>query len=291
MLILLKQSMKTYLVLLLFMSGGAYLLASNPFSDFPEQLSKTPINFRINSSITYLNFDHFVMPESKKQFFQAWLKEKEQQSLTVQTDSLRNIYARAASWQKEEISLKIILAEEKLFALNEEIPVMYQKAREVEDQYWQSASQEEKAKFREKIRTYNDSILQIAGMKSETTVAIHSEIPDTITLFKLPSKKQEKISVIDEGIIYKIQIGAFKGKIPESANKLIKKLSLIRQVENYVDAKGVTIYTTGSLRRYQEAVTMQSQVKQEGVKNAMIAAYQNGKRITVNEARKINNEL
>jgi len=36
---------------------------------------------------------------------------------------------------------------------------------------------------------------------------------------------------------------------------------------------------------------MLSQVKQEGIKTAVINAYQNGKKIPVMEARKLNNEL
>jgi len=101
----------------------------------------------------------------------------------------------------------------------------------------------------------------------------------------------EKKAVVPGGIIYKIQIGAYKGKIPESANKLIKKISMIRKVENYIDDKGLKIYTTGNLRLFSEAVTMLSQVKQEGIKTAVINAYQNGKKITVMEARKLNHEL
>ena len=46
---------------------------------------------------------------------------------------------------------------------------------------------------------------------------------------------------------------------------------------------GITIAGIGSF-------VLQSQVKLEGIKNATIAAYNNGKRITPEEARKINNE-
>lgn len=343
MLILLKQSIKTTIILLLLMSGRTYLYSSNSLlhinqwelvskpltinrlhdqnllvsgyyfledtvttsvSDtvtkkvmqedkliIPDQLANTQINFRINSFINYLNFNHFVRNESKKLFFQAWLKEKELKRLSDQTDSLRNVYAKAASWQKEEISLQILKAEERSISLNEEIPAMYQKTREEEDLYWQSASLDEIAKFQEKIRIYKDSIGQNTGTKSGQPITIHSEIPDTIILYKSSPKTEEKKADVAEGIIYKIQIGAYKGKIPDSAKKLIKKLSAIRKVENYVDEKGASIYTTGKLRLYKEALTMQNQVKQEGIKNAMITAYQNGKQITVNEARKINNEL
>lgn len=327
MLIQFKSSLKTTLFLLALITGVNYLYACNSllineknvpdpqyyFSHdtvttdlsiteknatilqdkitIPDQLAKTPLNFRINAFINYLNFNHFVQEESKKLFFQAWLKEKELQRLSDETDSLRTVYAKASSMQKEVISSLILRAEEKSKALNEEIPVVYQMAREAEDLYWQAASPDEIAIFQEKIRMYKDSISQITEFQSGQFAAINAEIPDTITLYNLPPKTAEKKVAVAEGVIYKIQVGAYKGRIPEPANKLIKKLSLIRKVDNYIDDKGVTIYYTGTLTVYQEAVTMQNQVKQEGIKNALITAYQNGKKITVNEARKLNNEL
>lgn len=327
MLIKIKSSIRSTFIFLMFIYGGNFLFAGNSlFSqdknvpDFrsyfsidtiitnivnsekifatqennitiPDQLGKAQINFQINTFINYLHFNHFVRNESKKMFFQAWLKEKELQRLSVKTDSLRIVYKNASSMQKEEISSFILAAEEKSKILNEEIAATYQKAREEEDLYWQSASLDEIAKFQEKIRIYKDSLTQVVKVQSGQSPNIYSEIRDTITLFNLPAKQVEKKVTVDEGVIYKIQIGAYKGKIPESANRLIKKLTLIRKIDNYIDDKGVTIYTTGSLRLYQEAVTMQNQVKQEGIKNPIITAYRNGKKITINEARKLNNEL
>ena len=168
---------------------------------------------------------------------------------------------------------------------------MYQKVREEEDRYWQTASPDQIVKFQQKINLYKDSIAQIADMQRKQESNARSAIDDNSTLYKPPTKTAEKKDIVNGGILYKIQIGAYKGKIPESANKLIKKLSIIRKVENHVDNKGLKTYTTGNLRLYQEAVTMLSQVKQEGMKTAVITAYQNGKKITVMEARKLNNEL
>jgi hypothetical protein len=339
MLILLRKSLQTTFILLLFITGGTYLHAANLtleaieskslfsselsdcnlpeagyhfFADtvsaikngikkneviqddkftIPDQMAKMPINFRINSTITYLSFEHFVRNESKKMFFQALLKETELHRLSVQADSLRKVYANATSEQKETISQQILQSEKASIVLNEEIPAMYQKAREVEDQYWQTASPDEIVKFQEKIKIYKDSIQQATEMQNRQLTTNHVEIPDTITFYSNSTPKVvEKKAVEPSGIIYKIQIGAFKGKIPESANKLIKKLALIRKVDNYIDDKGVKIYTTGNLRLYNEALTMQNQVKQEGIKNAVITAYQDGKKITVDEAKKINSE-
>ncbi|MDP3433644.1 MAG: hypothetical protein Q8T04_11850 [Bacteroidota bacterium] len=253
----------------------------------PDRLAKTQINFRINSSVSYLNFDHFRKNEAKKLFYQALVKENELHRLSIETDSLRKAYADAASWQREEIAKLILSAEEKSTNLSQDIPALYEKARETEDQYWQSATAVEMDAFQEKIQLYKDSILQISEIKK----AQRATISDTIVFYQTAPQKIENKTEVTGGVFYKIQIGAYKGKIPDSANKLIKKLSLIRNVENYVDDNGVKIFTTGNLRIYNEAVTMQNQVKQEGIKNAIIAAYHNGKRITVNEARKLNNGL
>ena len=256
----------------------------------PTHLLKIPINFRINSFISYLNFNHFVQNDSKKVFFYAWLKEKELQKLSILTDSLRKAYANASWQQKEIISSQILKSEEKSIVLNEEIPAMYQKARDEEDLYWQKASMDQISNFQKKIKLYNDSIIQIAQLKGKKIASKASEIPDTLTLYLPSPKTPEKKVVVTGGIVYKIQIGAYKGKIPDSANRLIKKLSTIRKVDNYVDDKGLKIYTTGNLKLYPEAVTMLSQVKQEGIKTAVISAYRNGKKITVAEARKLNKE-
>jgi cell division protein FtsN len=252
----------------------------------PERLAKTQINFRINSAINYLSFDHFVRNESKRMFFQAWLKENELKRLLVQTDSLRNVYANISSGQKEEISSQILQTEQKSIALNQEIPRMYENARDEEDRYWQSASADEIAKFQEKIRIYKDSIQHLAATQNTQKATIHPEISDTLILYKSSPKTTETKTAESAEIVYKIQVGAYKNKMPEVANKLIKKLSLLRKVEKHIDDKGVTILTTGNLKSYQDAVTMLNQVKQEGIKNATITTYQNGKKITVNGARK-----
>lgn len=300
---------KTTLILLLFTIGRLNLYAGTapaylhqndtittvtpavPQSDvfiIPENARKETFNFQVNSEISYLCFDHFVKNESKKIFFNAWLKEREVRKLSVQTDSLRKSYADSSSDQKEKISALILKAEEQLNTLNEEIPILYGKAREEENQYWQSASHLDVIKFQGKIKAYQDSIEQVNDMLRKQS-SVNQSTPDTITYY-MAEKKPVAVAEPTSAIIYKIQVGAFKGKMPDAAAKSMKKLSVLRKVESYKDDKGVTVYTTGSLKHYQDAVTMQSQVKLEGIKNATIAAYNNGKRITLDEARKLNNE-
>ncbi|MDD2305860.1 MAG: hypothetical protein PHP53_14255 [Prolixibacteraceae bacterium] len=304
MLIQFTTSIKTTLILLLFTIGGlnsyAVISPAGPIQNdtivtikppvsqpevfvIPENARKAAIDFQVNSEISYFSFSNFVKEESKKIFYSAWLKEKEVSKLSAQTDSLRKSYSDSSDDQKEKISALILKAEGQMMTLNEEIPNLYEKARSEEKQYWQSASSDEKAKFQEKIKIYQDSIQQaIAALNKQ-------KVPDTITYYKSESKPVANTEPATS-VTYKIQVGAFKGKLPDTAAKSIKKLGMLRKVENYKDEKGVTVYTTGSLKRYQEALTLQSQVKLEGIKNASIAAYNNGKRITLDEARKLNNE-
>jgi hypothetical protein len=328
MLILFKPSLKTSLLLLLFTGGINYLTAAglpmiNPvqhqfhtsgitqhtFSEdtvqteisrkdtlvketsvIPDNLADTPIDFRVNSDIQYLNFKHFVNNESERMFYQAWLKEAELKKISLQTDSLRKLYAGSVNEEKDKIAIHILKNEEHATTLNQEIVALSQSVREQEDQYWKKKSSTEKIKFQEKVKAYSDSLIQ---SKQKLEIENTSKtISDTLIIFQESSlKKEVKPETAATDIVYKIQIVAYKVKLPESANTMIKKLSALRKVENYTDEKGVKIYTTGNLKTYQEAFTMQAQVKQEGVKNPIIIAFQKGKKITVDEAKKLNNEL
>lgn len=257
----------------------------------PNSLSEKIIDFQVNPDITYRSFRHFVKNDSKKIFFQAWMLEKKLQKLSVKTDSLRKTYANATNEQKEAMAAYILKMEKQTIDLNAEIPVLYQNARKEENKYWKSASENDIARFQEKVKLFSDSIEQVNQKIQEQTFLKNGSVADTLYLEKAETNKIAPKSETVSEIVYKIQIAAYKGKIPDLANKLIKKLSTIRKVENYLDDKGVKVYTTGNLKNYNEALTLQSQVKQEGVKNPIIAAYLKGKRITVAEARKLNSEL
>jgi len=257
----------------------------------PNSLSRKIIYFQVNSDITYRSFHHFVKNESKKIFFQAWLLEKELDKLSVKTDSLRKTYSMATNEQKDAMTAYLLKMENRTIELNTEIPILYENARIEENKYWMSISVNEIAGFKEKLKQFSDSIEQVNQKILEQTLPKNRIVSDTLYLEKEQSKSNASKPEIGSEIVYKIQIGAYKGKMPEPANKLIKKLSAIRKVESYLDDKGVKVYTTGNLRNYNEALTLQSQVKQEGVKSPIIAAYLKGKRITVPEAKKLNNEL
>ena len=92
-------------------------------------------------------------------------------------------------------------------------------------------------------------------------------------------------------LIYKIQIGAYSKGLPAYVERLFKKLSVIRKIDHYTDENGVTVYTTGNLTNLDDALKLQEQVRQEGVEDAFVVPYFNGKRITLKQAKEIAKEL
>ncbi|MES2284228.1 MAG: hypothetical protein V4547_00985 [Bacteroidota bacterium] len=88
----------------------------------------------------------------------------------------------------------------------------------------------------------------------------------------------------NSGIIYKIQIGAFNDEVPlEIANKFIKIAS--KGIKTYKDNNGLTVYTVGNLKTYDEANQLKSEVVAESLTDAFIVAFRNGEKIPVEEAR------
>ena len=262
---------------------------ASPAISIDEQGKKSgDIKFQINSDITYFNVDNFKKTDSKQAFLDALNKEKLSGRITSQMDSLRSIYTEASDDQKEKIAAKILEGEQKTLALNDDIPLLYEKARALENEYWLTASTEEKSNFINKIKAYRDSLAQVE-LLIEKNNSISKTVPDTIVYYRA-DKINEIAAETPQVVVYKIQVASYKTKLPDTVAKAIKKLELLRKVDSYKDEKGMNIFTTGSLKSYQEALTLQTQVKLEGIKNATIAAFSNGKRITIEEAKKLSNE-
>ena len=91
-----------------------------------------------------------------------------------------------------------------------------------------------------------------------------------------------------ENLIFKVQIGSFKNDLqPTTFRKAKQKISKLMTVEKYTDSKKNVVYTVGNTPNYQDIVQLKGQMVTEGIKDAFVAAYLNGERIKVSEARKI----
>jgi hypothetical protein len=244
------------------------------------------INFNINSEIKYISISNFKTEEGKIYFQEGTLKENELGKVMTRTEILREKYKLSQSRAERDSIGQIILSlEGEAYDLKNVVTQLFLQAKTVENGYWQNASPEETDNF---IKELNAAELEFNNTTNKAKDV--SESPGLIVLPILVEDEQIKSSTPKEkpsGIIYKIQIGAYSRGIPNTQKQAFNKISVIRKVETYTDENGVVVYTTGNLTNYEDAVLMQSQVKQEGIKDPKIAAYLNGKRITLEQAKEL----
>lgn len=251
----------------------------------PVQTPDQQIFFNVNPEITYYFLSHFKTGEGKELFQEAENHRRELEKNLQTLDYLRNAYAAALPGApRDSIAWKILSLENYTYEQKYNINRLLEKARSVENGYWQNADETEIRKFMlqsEKMRETKSSPLP-AGSFPPGKV----EIPEILVKESQPGNAMQKPAAKSE-LVYKIQIGAYSRGIPAYKKDLFKKISLIRKIDQYTDEKGVVVYTTGNLTRFEDALIMQKQVRQEGVDDAFIVPYLNGKRITLEQAKEI----
>ena len=248
------------------------------------------INFNINNEITYIFVSNFKTEEGKIYFKEGNLKQTELNEVVKQTEILRDKYKSAKSRsEKDSIGQQILALENQTYELNGVVNQMFVQAKTAENGYWQNATPEETERFIGELSAAVIELNKTNTIKTEAETATTDLIISPV-LFEKEEVKSEKPKAKTSGIIYKIQIGAYSRGIPNNQKQAFNKISVIRKVENYTDANGVVVYTTGNLTSYEDAVQMQNQVRQEGIKDPIIAAYLNGKRITLEQAKETENK-
>ncbi|HEY6160033.1 MAG TPA: hypothetical protein VI112_02390, partial [Bacteroidia bacterium] len=102
---------------------------------------------------------------------------------------------------------------------------------------------------------------------------------------KQPYVLHPNTAVTDTGIVFKVQIGAFKDEVPiDIANKFIRIHE--QGIKNFEDADGLTVYTVGSFLSYDDAAKTKEDVAGQGITDAFVIAFKDGKKITVEDAKK-----
>lgn len=82
-----------------------------------------------------------------------------------------------------------------------------------------------------------------------------------------------------EGLVFKVQIGAFRNPIPQDH---FKGFSPIMGEKT---SSGLTRYTAGLFKEFNVANSAKTEIRSIGYQDAFVVAYLNGKRISINEAR------
>jgi tetratricopeptide (TPR) repeat protein len=211
-----------------------------------------------------------------------------------ETALLREAYLTAPDAEsKQNIATTVTENEVQLIQLKATSDALMMQAIENEAAYWQQASDEERAI----LKAENESLEQMLAADIEmieVTPYIPSEnVPDDVndTIDVEPSPVPvANIEEVSNRIIYKVQIGAYNKDLPQYIEKLHRKLSVLRKIDQHTDENGVTVYTIGEVVNIKDALSLQEQIRTEGVKDAFVVVYNNGKRITLREAKALNEE-
>ena len=112
----------------------------------------------------------------------------------------------------------------------------------------------------------------------EEEEAVIEEEASTVESTNIETAKALKIK-------FKVQLGAYEDDVPVDEAGLYLKLTS-RGIKNY-EQDGKTIYIIGSFRDYAAATDLQIEMKEMGVKNPKVVAFQKTKEIEVSEALKL----
>jgi hypothetical protein len=142
------------------------------------------------------------------------------------------------------------------------------------------------------IQTRPSTNVETPAVKNKTVSPIKTEQPVTTTEKPTtpdvtPTKPVvTQAQEMEPGIVFKVQIGAFNQEVPlDIANKFLKIAK--KGIKNYKDESGLTIYTVGKYKTYEEADKSRQEVAAEGLPDAFIVAYSDGKKIPVDAAQKL----
>ncbi len=143
-----------------------------------------------------------------------------------------------------------------------------------------SSLQTEQQSFESTLADKDDQIEQYQGQVSD----LRNEL--TSTKAEMAKVRQEAASRpaespgnidVSKGIVFKVQIGAFKNK------DLAKYLEAGDNFSGETDDQGLKQYTLGVFRDYWEADTFKKYLREMGVKDAWIVSFRDGKRVPIKE--------
>ena len=103
--------------------------------------------------------------------------------------------------------------------------------------------------------------------------------PETDSKLEPPLKKDE--------VVYKVQIGAYKEKIPVNLTLMYLKIEGIK-AETTQD--GLVVLIAGSFKSYGDATKKRNLLIIDEIDDAYIVAYQNGQKISIEKAKEYTNE-
>ena len=132
----------------------------------------------------------------------------------------------------------------------------------------------------ETIADKDDQIAQYQGQISDLRNQVSQAKADAQTAIAEAAKNvKPQIGNIDDqvGVVFKVQIGAFKNK------NLTKYLEAGNNFSGETDDEGLKQYTLGVFKDYWDADTFKKYLREMGVQEAWIVSYRDGQRVPIKE--------
>lgn len=114
---------------------------------------------------------------------------------------------------------------------------------------------------------------EFENYKSSVNTATAPEKNNTDATITTPEKKE----TLSKGVVFKVQIGAFKNR------DLRKYFENNKNFSGDVDPDGIKKYTLGYFNEYWEAETFKKYLREMGVRDAWIVPYKDGKRVNIRD--------
>ena len=121
--------------------------------------------------------------------------------------------------------------------------------------------------FKPELIKYEDGKVKVIDIVS---------VFDKLTLQRLSELSDEPKIIKTDEVVFRVQLGAYRGKIRESVFKGVQTLS-------FPTSGGITKYVTGSFGTYQQAYIHKLTMKNMGFAGSFVVAYKDGKRIKVTD--------
>ncbi len=136
------------------------------------------------------------------------------------------------------------------------------------------------------VNTTNRDLTENKGLVNFPQQYKHNQIEDITEAQTSPYSETHPIPInppLPEGLVYKVQIGAFKKPIPQAAFKGLQPIA------GETTTKGFTRYTAGIFKELDKANNAKNRVHKIGYRDAFVVAFYNGKRISLKQAEALQN--
>ena len=253
----------------------------------PEALKKAWFNFQVNGILAYHSIDDFRSEASKILFTKAWICTGKNDSLVALTDSLRKVHDSITRVDTRlGMVQQIVDCEQKSYQMMRDREKFLDQSRVKESAYWEregdKAATAYNATILERENNLNQDRINEEKLRVKTQETVVIPIPevkrDTVASQPVapPVEVSEKSAEVEEQV-YRVQIGSFKnGVLSPSFKTLYAKISKLRKVDKFTDAKKNVVYTIGNFARSADALKMKDQLVQEGMKSAKVVSFNKG---------------